>query len=120
MSTNRFDNLPDDNTGRLITQDHQNFAVATPLAATINAQKTTLVLATIVEDTTLNLTLGADLQEGDELVVIVSADATGWDLILGTGMFGADLTLGVSFSGVLIGYYDGTQFLMGELMTAAS
>ncbi len=114
MSTNRFDNLPDDNTGRLVTQQHVNAAFAATIAVVVTAQKTTIVIAQLTGDVTLNLTedlaVGA-LQEGDEITIMASADGSTRTITFGTKITAVDLVLLTGENGVVTGVYDGTNFL---------
>ncbi len=119
MATNRYGNLPEDNTGRQITQQHENEAFAATIGVAVTGQRTTIVIAQMTGAATLNVTedlaVGA-LQEGDELVVITSADASSRTLTLGTKLKGANLVLLANESGIIKGHYDGTDFVMATLV----
>ena len=119
MSTDRYENLPQDNTGRQITQDHKNEAFAATVAVVISEQRSTIVIAQMTGAVTLNvsedLSLHA-LQEGDELHILASADASARTVTLGTKLKGANLALLANESGLVKGVYDGTDFLCGTIM----
>lgn len=119
MSTNRFGNLPEDNTGRLITQDHQNPAFSATIGAVVSAQRTTVVIPQMTGAVTLNITEDLSLhsiEEGDEITIMASADGSARTVTLGTKLKGADLVLLAAESGLIKGVYDGTDFLCGTIM----
>ena len=55
-------------------------------------RKTVIDMPVLTGDATLNLTIDAELEDGAELIINVDQDATGRDVILGTGIEGDDLT----------------------------
>jgi hypothetical protein len=85
-------------------------------AATITNNMTFLSFAAaLAADTTLNLTIDAELEAGAKLVVKALCDGTERDVIPGTGMDGPTIVLVVSKTKVATYTFDGTNFVMDAL-----
>ena len=79
MPTNRYLNQPVgaiSATGRNITQELLEPAYAATLAVTIRAQQTYLIPGQLTGALTINATNDAEVQIGDVLVMVFSADGT--------------------------------------------
>jgi hypothetical protein len=75
-----------DKTGvRVATFEEQTKADGATIAVTIAKDKTLVVVDEMAADATLNATLDADLENGAEVVVILSSDGTARAVTLGTG-----------------------------------
>jgi len=91
--------------------DSQSLAFAAAIAATINNTKTVATIAQLTGAATLNLSINTEMPVGAELIVKVSADATGRTLTLGTGLTGNAQVLAISKSYSMKFEYDGTTFV---------
>jgi len=103
-----------DITGRTITQDYQNPAYAATITVTTTAQRTTVQVAELTGTLTLDVATTNALI-GDELVVLLSADATsgGHVVTFGTGCTAAGtLTVAASKFGKASGIFDGNSWIM--------
>jgi len=92
--------------------DSQSAAYSATIAASIANSRTELTIAQMTGAATLNLTIGDEVEIGDELVVRVSADATNRVLTAGTGMTAPAFTVTASKSFVLTYCFDGTNFTL--------
>jgi hypothetical protein len=92
-------------------------------ASTVNAPAVTyafiqtdqdeyLKLTGLTGATTINLTADADIQVGATLTIDVVQGATGYNLVLGTGIVGADLTGVANDRDVLVLKYTGTEWVL--------
>ena len=93
------------------TNEAQEKAYAATIAATIVASTTLINLAEMTGDVTLNLTLNAQLEIGDTLVVKSISDTTARDITLGTGFTGTTIAGVISKTKVATFFFDGTSFL---------
>ena len=78
--------------------ENQSVAFAATVAATINDHQSVLTIAQATGALTLNLTVGASVRRGSELLIQVSADGTGRVLTYGTGFTASQPTLTITAS----------------------
>jgi hypothetical protein len=107
----RFDNLPGDNTGRVLTHAVIEPAYAATLSVTPNASKTWIKPATLTGAMTINI-VDSLSQKYDELVIMLNADATNRVVTFGTNFKSAGtITVTASKTATLHFNYDGTDWL---------
>lgn len=86
-------------------------AYAATIAQTIDNSKTILTIGQMTGAATLNLTVDAAVQAGNELIIKTSVDGTNRVLTPGTGMTGLAQTLTANKSYLLKYEYDGSSFV---------
>jgi hypothetical protein len=90
--------------------DLQTLAYAATQAVTISNESTILKFDILTGDTTLNLTIGAQIRKGAQLLLVVPATNNADDITLGTGIDGANI-VGVAGKTKTQGFiYDGTSY----------
>lgn len=80
-------------------------------AVTIDNTETILDLGVMAQDSTLNLTLPADLPVGANLTIKAASDGTARQLTLGTSMQGLAIAGAISKTKVITAKYDGVNFV---------
>jgi len=107
----RFDNLPGDNTGRVITHASSKPAYASTVSITPNASKTYVQPATLTGAMTINC-VDTLCQEFDEVTFVLKSDTTSRTVTFGTNFVSAGtIAPAISKSAVISFVYDGTNFV---------
>jgi len=91
--------------------DIQTLDYAATLAVTLSKQKTIVNVAEMSGAMTVNLTIGAGVKAGAELVMKLKSDATGRTVTQGTGMTGVAIAGVNSKTKYATFIYDGTTFV---------
>ena len=114
----RIDNLPLDNTGRLVTFETIDKAFAATVAATISQQVTYLEVASLTGAITLNLTV-TDSKRIDEITCVFTGDGSSRVITMGTGTKASGtITIGAAVKqAVWKGTFDGTNFVETSVTT---
>lgn len=107
----RFDNLPGDNTGRVITLGSYEPAYVATLSITPNASKTFVNPATLTGAMTVNC-VDTLCQKYDEITFILKSDTTSRTVTFGTNFVSAGtIAPAISKSATITFIYDGTNFV---------
>ena len=88
----------------------------TTMAATISEQVTQLTISEMAGAGTLNLTVGAEVNDGAELHIIASADGTGRALTFGTGITGNNVTVTANKTWLFVAKKFGANFIVSSAL----
>lgn len=89
----------------------QTLAFLAVMALVIENQKAIIEVETLTADATVNVT-ASDPDAGAELIMKVTADATGRTLTLGTGFLGLPVVIPASKTVYLTFVWDGVAFIL--------
>ena len=92
--------------------DSKTVADSATIAVDIDNQLTFLAIDTMAQNSTLNLTVDAEVTAGARLVITAGSDATARSLTPGTGMTGTAVSGTISKSNVIDCEYDGSTFVV--------
>ncbi len=93
------------------TVEKQEPTFSATQAVTIKRQKTILDLGKLTGASTVNLTIGDDVELGAELTVVAKSDTTARDVTMGTGFLGGGITGVISKTFAQHFVYNGVKFV---------